>query len=65
MPRSTAPTAVVAGFKVCMSGLTPSSVMAPFMLPANSTLQNSTNAISRLTPGPARITTIRFHGTCA
>jgi hypothetical protein len=40
-------------------------VVAPPTVPAINTIVKSTNAIRRLTPGPARITRIRFHGFCA
>ena len=35
---------------------------APLRLPDSSTAANSANAVTRLTAGPARITTTRFHG---
>ncbi len=60
-PASITPTLVVA-LTVCTDGSRRESSTAPLSVPAESTPQNSTNAIKMFTPGPARITTIRFHG---
>ena len=52
------------GTSVGTEGLSWASVSAPLKLPEARIAQKITNAIRRLTPGPARITTMRFHGAC-
>jgi hypothetical protein len=49
---------------VWIEGLRFSNVLAPLRLPENRIAQNKRNAIAMFTPGPARITAIRFHGAC-
>ena len=49
-------------FSVCTDGFRFASVIEPSMLPLTSTTQYRRNAIRRFTPGPARMTAIRFHG---
>ena len=61
LPDSIASTEVV-GTSVLIDGLRLLSVRSPLKLALTRIAQNSTNAISRFIPGPARITTIRFHG---
>jgi hypothetical protein len=63
LPAGTACTEVV-GTSVCTEGLRLASVASPLKLPEARTAQKMTNAIRRLTPGPARITAMRFHGAC-
>ena len=60
-PFSIAPTEALVS-TVWIEGLRLSSVEAPVRLPDARIAQKIANAISRFTPGPARITAMRFHG---
>ena len=53
---------VSSAITVCCDGARLPIATSPSTLPDISTAVNSAKAVSRFTPGPARITTMRFHG---